>query len=226
MRKAPKSNNNNKELTKQRCCVLCRCCCCCLPVRDGQRKLPTTAERALYSFAVTRAFLSLSPCARLVATQTIAKCVLANASTFFLYLTLANFHGMILFSPLVLSFCWPVARLPLRFCFVFVRLQAVNINQMLFVNLFFSFRLSISEFVMHKIVCVCGGKKRLAMVICILYVCMYGEPSGFWNLFRFQRFLMIMISSSLSYWKQAEFTVWAKIPLSLSSLKLLTSFVL
>lgn len=85
MRKAPKSNNNNKKLTKQRCCVLCRCCCCCLPVRDGQRKLPTTAERALYSFAVTRAFLSLSPCAHLVATQTNVKCVLANASTFFIY---------------------------------------------------------------------------------------------------------------------------------------------
>lgn len=54
---------------------------------------------------------------------------------------------------------------------------------MLFVNLFFCFRLSISEFVVHKSVCVrvfvCDGKKRLVMVICILYVWVFGTCFGF-----------------------------------------------
>lgn len=155
MRKAPKSNNNNKELTKQRCCVLC-CCCCgvylfAMVSGSCRRQLrePCTVLRSHVPFSLYLSLCSLSRDAN--------HCQVCSSKCQHL-LPLFNscdFHVMILFSPLVVSFCWPVARLPLRFCFVFVRLQAVNINQMLFVNLFFSFRLSISEFVMHKTVCLC-----------------------------------------------------------------------
>lgn len=57
MRKAPKSNNN-KKLTKQRCCVLC--CCYCVYLFAMVSGSCRRQLRALYSFAVTRAFLSLS----------------------------------------------------------------------------------------------------------------------------------------------------------------------